>query len=193
MSLTLLTFPIVVVCQLAFIADFAFRKPQHQTAERKRDPVARNGILLEAVGFAATWAIGRKWDATIVPMTLFVELIVSAITVLLAATSVWFVHRAVRVLGKQWAYAARLVEGHQLITDGPYGVVRHPIYAGMFGLLIATGISHSRWWAFMFGTVVFLIGTVIRIHSEERLLREAFGAEFEAYTRRVKALIPGVF
>ena len=193
MTLPLFTFLVVIFCQLVFIAIFAFRKPQHQMAERKRDPAARKGILLEAVGFAVVWAIRRKWNATIVPMNLAVEIIVSAFTVLLAATSVLFVHRAVRVLGKQWAYAARLVEGHQLITHGPYGTVRHPIYSGMLGLLIATGISHSRWWALIFGMMVFLIGTVIRILSEERLLREAFGAEFEAYARRVKALIPGIF
>jgi protein-S-isoprenylcysteine O-methyltransferase Ste14 len=45
---------------------------------------------------------------------------------------------AVCALGKQWSIAARVVEGHELITDGPYRIVRHPIYAGMLGLLVAT-------------------------------------------------------
>jgi hypothetical protein len=84
-------------------------------AERKRDPTARKGILLEGVGFGVVWAIGRIWETTIVPMSLTVEILVSVFAVLLAATSLLFVHRAVRVLGKQWAFAARLVEGHRLI------------------------------------------------------------------------------
>jgi protein-S-isoprenylcysteine O-methyltransferase Ste14 len=40
---------------------------------------------------------------------------------------------------------------------------------------------------------VFVLGLVIRVRSEERLLRAAFGEEFEDYARRVPAVIPGVF
>jgi protein-S-isoprenylcysteine O-methyltransferase Ste14 len=38
--------------------------------------------------------------------------------------------------------------------------------------------------------VVFMIGTMIRVKREEKLLRSQFGSEFEAYTRRVRAIIP---
>ena len=48
---------------------------------------------------------------------------------------------AVRTLGKQWAMRARLVEGHQLITVGPCAYIRNPIYTGMPGMLIATGLA----------------------------------------------------
>jgi len=126
-------------------------------------------------------------------MTPPVEIAVCALTILISLDSVLFVYRAVRVLGKQWAYAARVIEGHQLISSGPYGIVRHPIYSGMFGLLIAIGLAHSRWWAFLIGIVMFLMGTVIRMRSEEKLLRETFGAEFGAYTGRVSALVPWVY
>ena len=193
MSLPLVTILVVVLCQFGFIAIFAFRKrPADQTTERKRDAAARNGILLESIAYAVVWMTGRGQNTTIVPMSFPVQIAVSAFAIGLAVISVWFVHQAVRVLGKQWAYAARVVEGHQLITHGPYGIVRHPIYSGMFGLLIAVGLAHSRWWAFLFGVILFLIGTMIRIRSEEKLLRETFGAEFDAYARRVKAVVPGV-
>ena len=71
-------------------------------------------------------------------------------------------------------------------------LVRHPIYTGMLGLLLATGVAVSYWPALLIALFVFLTGTVIRIRSEERLLRETFGAEFEAYTQRVPALLPGM-
>jgi len=111
----------------------------------------------------------------------------------IAIASVWLVNAAARRLGKQWALAARLVEGHTLIQDGPYRIVRNPIYTGMFGMLLATGLAAGRWIPLLVAIVLFAAGTYIRIRSEERLLRQAFGSEFEQYARNVPALIPGIY
>jgi protein-S-isoprenylcysteine O-methyltransferase Ste14 len=80
-----------------------------------------------------------------------------------------------------------------LITQGPYGIVRNPIYLGMFGLLLATGLAVSRWQALLAGIPLFLIGNQLRIRSEEKLLREAFGEKFAEYARRVPAFFPRIF
>ena len=114
-------------------------------------------------------------------------------TVGLALASELLVIAAVRTLGRQWAIAARLVEGHKLVTDGPYRFVRNPIYTGMFGLMLATGLAVSHWWAILLAGVPFAIGTVIRVRSEEKLLRAAFGQEFEEYAKRVPAVVPGIY
>jgi len=114
----------------------------------------------------------------------------AVLTMLLAVWSVWFCSAAIRTLGKQWSLAARVVEGHKLVTEGPYSIVRNPIYTGMFGMLLATGLAVSHWIGVAFAIVVFAIGTFIRVRSEERLLREMFGPEFEAYARKVPAVIP---
>ena len=108
-----------------------------------------------------------------------------------AVASTWLVNAAARRLGKQWALTARLVEGHTLIQDGPYRFVRNPIYTGMFGLLVATGLAAGRWIPLLVAIVLFIPGTYIRIRSEERLLREAFGSEFEAYARQSPGVDPG--
>jgi protein-S-isoprenylcysteine O-methyltransferase Ste14 len=113
--------------------------------------------------------------------------------VAIAVASTWLVNAAARRLGKQWALAARLVEGHTLIQDGPYRFVRNPIYAGMFGMLVATGLAVTQWIPLLVASLLFIAGTYIRIRSEERLLREAFGSEFEKYARQVPALIPGIY
>ena len=96
-------------------------------------------------------------------------------------------------MGKQWALTARLVEGHNLVQDGPYGFVRNPIYTGMLGMLVATGLAAGRWVPLLVAIILFIAGTWVRVSSEEGLLRQAFGAEFEEYTRRVPALIPGIY
>jgi protein-S-isoprenylcysteine O-methyltransferase Ste14 len=108
----------------------------------------------------------------------------------LATASVWMVVAARRVLGKQWSYEARLVEGHRLVVEGPYSHVRHPIYTAMLGMLLATGFTFSVWWALSAAIVLFAAGTAVRIRAEERLLRGAFGDDFEAYRRYVPAIIP---
>jgi protein-S-isoprenylcysteine O-methyltransferase Ste14 len=111
----------------------------------------------------------------------------------MAAGSVGLVAAAVRTLGKQWAVPARLVEGHKLITVGPYAYIRNPIYTGMLGMLIATGLAMEHWIATIAAIVIFAIGLLIRVRSEEKLLRAAFGQEFEDYARRVPAVVPGLY
>ena len=88
---------------------------------------------------------------------------------------------------------ARLVEDHKLITEGPYAYIRNPIYTGMFGMLVATGLAAEHWIALAIAIVIFWIGLVIRVRVEEKLLRAAFGQEFEDYAKRVSAVIPGIY
>jgi protein-S-isoprenylcysteine O-methyltransferase Ste14 len=71
--------------------------------------------------------------------------------------------------------------------------VRNPIYLGIFGLLIVTGLTFSRWWTFAIAMICFLVGNHIRIRAEEQLLHEAFGSAFEEYARRVPAFLPRLF
>jgi protein-S-isoprenylcysteine O-methyltransferase Ste14 len=63
----------------------------------------------------------------------------------------------------------------------------------MLGMLLATGLAISHWLAALAALLVFIIGTVIRVRSEEKLLREAFGQEFDNYSQRVPAIVPGLF
>ncbi len=115
---------------------------------------------------------------------------VARIAALFAIASSWFCFAAARALGRHWALVARVIEGHELVRLGPYAVVRNPIYLAMLGMLFATGLAVSRWQALAFATIVFLIGTEIRIRSEEKLLREAFGPKFDEYARQVPAFVP---
>jgi len=120
-------------------------------------------------------------------------IVFAVFTTSLAAVSVWCMASAVRTLGKQWAVAARLVESHKLITEGPYAYVRNPIYTGMLGILIATGLAMEHWIATAVAVIIFCVGLVIRMRIEEKLLHAAFGAEFDDYAKRVPAVLPGVY
>ena len=183
----------VVLSWFAFMLVFFIWKKPPKAEETKRDNASRWGILLQSFAFFATWFIARQYFTPIVPMPKAVEFVVAVLTIALAASSVWICATAARTLGKQWTYVARVVEGHKLITEGPYRWVRNPIYTGMLGMMLATNLAVSRWWAVPIALAFFLAGNQIRIRTEEKLLREAFGAEFEDYARRVPAIVPRIF
>jgi len=60
----------------------------------------------------------------------------------------------------------------------------------MIGMVVAAGIAVTRWRWLPIGVAVIVVGTLIRTRAEERLLREQFGAAYEAYAARVPALVP---
>jgi protein-S-isoprenylcysteine O-methyltransferase Ste14 len=96
------------------------------------------------------------------------------------------------VLGNRFSGLVAIQPGHQLVTDGVYGLIRHPSY---LGLMIG-----SLGWALAFRSGIGLLLVVLtlpplvaRIRAEEALLRSQFGAEYEAYCARTSRLIPGLY
>jgi protein-S-isoprenylcysteine O-methyltransferase Ste14 len=77
-----------------------------------------------------------------------------------------------------------------LPNTGPYAIVRHPVYASLFLMMLATGLLFARWQMLLLGIVLYIAGTEIRIHAEEGLLRARFGEQFEEYRRSVPAYLP---
>ena len=159
----------------------------------RRDRTSQLGFGLQMVAYAIVFAISRRLFSPFVPMPKTAEALLTVLAIAIGFVSIWFCYEAVRTLGKQWALVARVIEGHELIKRGPYGVVRNPIYLGMFGLLLDAGLTWSRWQAVALASVIFLIGTRIRIHTEEKILRGAFGLKFEEYARQVPAFFPRIF
>jgi protein-S-isoprenylcysteine O-methyltransferase Ste14 len=155
------------------------RPPQGRQVQRARG--WSWGLALQVLAIALLWTLPRR-DSP--------GLWLSAAAIALATASVAVILISQRTLGQQFAYQARLVEGHRLITAGPYGWVRNPIYSALFGLALATGLVVSEWLLLPFFAILYAAGTLIRVRTEERLLRARFGREFDDYARRVPALVP---
>jgi protein-S-isoprenylcysteine O-methyltransferase Ste14 len=185
----------VIVCWWGFALTFWLRKRPPRAQATKRDTSSYLGLLLQAFGYFLVWyrALQHRQSALVTAGPEWWAWVMAAVSVGMAAASVGLVIWAARCLGKQWSLGARLVEDHDLIEDGPYRFVRNPIYTGMFGILVATGLAVAPWAALLAAMVLFAVGTLIRIRIEERLLREAFGERFAEYARRVPALIPGIY
>jgi protein-S-isoprenylcysteine O-methyltransferase Ste14 len=90
---------------------------------------------------------------------------------------------------RSWAngYAIKM---DKLTTSGPYGFVRHPLYAGTLLILIGfTVILNSGWWGLLF-VIVFLAVYLDTMRKEERMLEDKFGDAYRAYRGQVPPLWP---
>src|SRR5271170_7652699 len=158
--------------------------------DAKRDVKSSVGFLLQCAAYGICFVFPRAYFSPLFPMSRLSEEIFAGVDIAFTIASVWFCFAAARALGRQWALMARVIEGHELIRQGPYAVVRNPIYLAMLGMLIATGLAVSRWQTLVCAAIVFAAGTAIRIRAEENLLRQTFGATFDEYARRVPAFLP---
>ncbi len=95
-------------------------------------------------------------------------------------------------LGKNYfastALAVRLFENHQLVTTGPYAIVRHPMYIGLVLAALGSLALFLTWTTLAFALCAPLL--VLRARTEERTLALEFGETWNAYCRRVPMLIP---
>jgi len=181
---------VVTVCWLLFAVVFFGRKRPPRTKEEKRVSTSFGAVALQGAAFGAAWSLRRPYFTPIFPAAMPVQVVLALIAIGLAVFTVWLVAAAVRTLGKQWAIVAHVVEDHQLITAGPYRIVRHPIYSGMFMIMLATAIVASHWIGLIVAVVLYTIGTMWRIGIEEKLLIETFGDQYLEYKRKVPAFIP---
>ncbi len=188
-----LVFVVVMICWFVFAGVFLLRKKPPSPPDQKRESGSLFGVALQGMSYGLVWGVRRPIFMPIVAGNGAISIVTGLLAICAAVSSVWLITMAVRTLGKEWSITARLVEGHKLATTGPYALVRHPIYSGMLGMLLATGLAISHWAALLAALLIFFIGTTIRVRSEEKLLREAFGEQFETYARRVRAIVPGLY
>jgi protein-S-isoprenylcysteine O-methyltransferase Ste14 len=146
----------------------------------------RAGWIVVAV---AVWLVirvtpDRTWDA----LTLEAGW-VRAVGLALLAPATAFTIWARVILGRMWSSVAQLRRDHELRTDGPYAITRHPIYTGMLGMLIGTALlsGGGRWIVVIPAAVAYVVA---KIRAEEGLLSALFPGDYERYRNAVPMLIP---
>ncbi|HTY60863.1 MAG TPA: isoprenylcysteine carboxylmethyltransferase family protein [Acidobacteriota bacterium] len=109
----------------------------------------------------------------------------AAITACGLLFSVW----ARRHLGRNWSQAVTLKKDHELITSGPYALVRHPIYTGLVLGILGSAVARGEWRGIVAVALVF-VALWRKLRLEEKWMREQFGESYEAYSQKVAALVP---
>jgi protein-S-isoprenylcysteine O-methyltransferase Ste14 len=95
-------------------------------------------------------------------------------------------------LGTSYGIRLDVFSGHRLKTDGPYAIVRHPMYLGIVLFHVGATLAFESL-LLLAATLLYVVPlTAIRISYEERVLREAFGDRYADYQRAVPPLLPFV-
>ncbi len=107
----------------------------------------------------------------------------------ITATGLLFSIWARRHLGRNWSQAVTVKQGHELITSGPYAVVRHPIYTGLLLGFLGSAVARGEWRGILAVALVFAV-LCFKLRIEEKWMRAQFGELYTAYSRKVAALLP---
>jgi protein-S-isoprenylcysteine O-methyltransferase Ste14 len=96
------------------------------------------------------------------------------------------------VLGRRFSGLVAIQKDHELVTDGIYSLVRNPSYLGLLISVFGWGLAFRSIIGVVLA-VLFIPPLIVRIHSEERLLAEHFGAAYDAYRARTWRLVPYLY
>ena len=137
-------------------------------------------VILSTTRIPLPWLYLQLWPAGFWPFWQG-----AAITIAGLLFAVW----AREHLGRNWSRSVTIKQDHELITTGPYAVVRHPIYTGILTGFLGSAIATTQ----VRGLIAFLLIALIlwsKLRMEEQWMRAQFGETYSLYAKRVAALIP---
>jgi protein-S-isoprenylcysteine O-methyltransferase Ste14 len=146
------------------VLDAVHRLFNHPTL---RKVLVKSRVLIGLVAVAALiWNIDPRWLLPGFLVSMFGELI------------------------QLWCFAS-LDKGRTLAFNGPYALVRNPMYLGRYFILLGGVMLLGNWWVLLLFTVVYYFYMVNRVQREEEYLRGPLGAPYEEYLRTVNRFLPG--
>jgi protein-S-isoprenylcysteine O-methyltransferase Ste14 len=111
----------------------------------------------------------------------------------LYVAGLWIFHRSHADLGEFWSITLEVRERHRLVTDGVYRRIRHPMYLGLFLYSLGQALVVPNWVAGPSYGLAFGLLFALRLGAEEKMMRDEFPEEYDAYAARTRRLIPGIW
>lgn len=93
------------------------------------------------------------------------------------------------VIVRMWA-SGFIMKNKELATNGPYALVRHPLYVGNILIVYAFAGASGIWWTFLIATAFFLFYYPTAIEYEDRKLFGLFGDPWQEFAKTTPALLP---
>jgi len=93
------------------------------------------------------------------------------------------------ILGTNWSARVTIKANHELVRQGPYQIVRHPIYTGLLIGLLGTAFVYGFAGCFV-GVLVIGFAFWLKSQTEEQFMVQQFGDQYLQYRQQVRALIP---
>jgi protein-S-isoprenylcysteine O-methyltransferase Ste14 len=126
-------------------------------------------------------------DARFVPLAIWPAALGAALTFAGLLFSVW----ARFTLAGNWSDFVQIKQDHELVVQGPYRWVRHPIYTGLILMFAGTALAVGEWRGVL-AVAIAAASFWRKLRLEETVMRRQFGEAYGDYVARVPALIPFV-
>lgn len=116
--------------------------------------------------------------------------VLGAIGAALAVIGIAYAIYARYYLGRNWGMPMAVKDSPELVTTGPYAIVRHPIYTGVLTAALGSALTGGWWWLI----IVIVAGAyfIYAATQEEKLMAKTFPDTYPAYKARTKMLVPYV-
>jgi protein-S-isoprenylcysteine O-methyltransferase Ste14 len=184
---------------LALLAQVVIRIPHEQRRRKTRMAVERVNtlertlvsLLFVGIVFApAIYASTSLLDRANYRLPPEAQRSVGGVGAMLMTLAIWLFWRSHADLGRNWSPSLQLREGHELVTEGVYRYVRHPMYASEWLWSIAQALLLQNWVAGWAGLALFTPLYVMRVPREEQMMLDRFGAEYRSYMNRTGRIVP---
>jgi protein-S-isoprenylcysteine O-methyltransferase Ste14 len=181
-------FPVVWIVFLAYWQIAAIGAKKTQRIESVTSRVLRTVVFLAGVVLVSWAGVPGAWlYRRLLPMTAEDFWIGAGVMIAGLLFCIW----ARLTLGRNWSRSVTIKEGHELITGGPYGLVRHPIYTGLLTAFVGTAIAIGQVRGLV-ALVLIFASLWYKLSLEEKWMRGQFGDSYLRYQQQTKALVPWV-
>lgn len=181
-------FPALWLAWILYWQIAGFRAKSTARLEPLASRIIRSVLFLAAIALLLGDRIPIPWVYRhFLPVSLATFWIGAALTVAGLLFTVW----ARLCIGANWSRSVTIKQDHELITSGPYRLVRHPIYTGLLLAFLGSAIAITQYRGLVALVLVF-ISLWYKLRLEERWMREQFGESYDAYSRHTSALVPGI-
>ena len=182
-------FPAVWIAFLVYWRIKASGTKTTQRSESDRSAILRALAFLLVIILLSVPRIPLPWlNRQLWPSGLWSFWIGAAVTVVGLLFAIWARHH----LASNWSSAVTIKQDHELITTGPYALVRHPIYTGILTGFLGTAIALSQVRGIIGFVLIFLV-LWAKLRREEQWMRSQFGGTYAAYASHTAALVPFLF
>lgn len=187
-----------VLWVLGIVAWYLIRRPYERRAKRVQ-VISHRRSLSEKIGLAVALlglgVVPGFYVATGIPQAADYPAGAWAVAIgaIAFVAAMWVFRRTHKALGRNWSITLEIRDRHELVSNGPYAFVRHPMYTSFLLMGIGQAFLLPNWVGGLAGLVGFAILFFLRVDEEERMMMETFGPQYRVYMEKTKRIIPYIY
>lgn len=165
---------------------------RREEAPQRRDDGASGLVILLGIVLLPLAAVAISLSVPSAGFARHLHLIffVGIAAMLIGVALRWY---SVHTLGRYFSRSIAIQKGHEIISFGPYRILRHPSYTGTMLTLLGIGLVTTNWLALLTTLLGGFATYSYRVIREERVLVRELGEPYLNYMKRTKRFIPWVF